>query len=111
MTAASELRARADEKYPSYRIEFEDGFTVSLKSVMKLGKAQRKDFTTSATRLATVDENEDIDALHEEFIEILAGVSDNPDTLRAKLSDEDLGFLTVLFQDYVGGLAEGTKSE
>lgn len=110
MTAISELRAKAAAKYPAYSIEFEDGATFSLKSIMELSKPERKEFSTASKRLNGLDEDEDLDGLHSEFVSILASVSNDREAVSARLGNETLGFLSVVFEEYAGSVAAGSKS-
>lgn len=110
MTALSAIEEKASELYPSYPLEIGDGTTITLKSMMDLDDTELKLFNASQKRLTAMDESEDVEKLKEEFVSILAGVSDDKARLTEILSGKTLGVLTVLFKDYAGALEEGTKS-
>jgi hypothetical protein len=111
MTALAALRAKAAEKYKPYPIEFDDGTSVTLQSILELSKDDLAAFNASSKRLSALEEDQDLDVLREEFISILAGVSSDKALTASKLEAEGLGTLTVIFEDYAGSLSEGTKSE
>lgn len=111
MSALSALRAKAAVKYPAYQLDLENGSLVTLKSVMSLDKAALKAFSESQKRLAEVDESEDLEELRQEFITVLAQVSNDPQAVKAGLDNEELGVITVIFEEYTESLNAGTKSE
>lgn len=110
MTAIAELRRKANEKYPSYSIELDEG-TVVLTGIMSLTDAQLKSFTDAQAELTKLDEGTDMAALKAGFVDLFAGVADNPVLARTALSREDLGVLTVILEEYAGALNAGAKSE
>lgn len=110
MTAIAELRRKASEKYPSYPIEVDEG-TVTLTGIMSLTDDQLKSFTEAQATLAKLDEGTDMAALKTGFVDLFAGVADNPELARTALAREDLGVLTVILEEYAGALNAGTKSE
>ena len=110
MSTASAIRAKAAAKYPAYPIDFEDGASIVLRSVMELSDNELKDFTQSSKDLSKADESDDVSELKTQFVETLAKVSDNPKMAASKLSGESLGFLTVVFTEYAEGLSAGSKS-
>lgn len=109
MTAIADLRAKAEEKYPSYPIELEAG-TVTLTGIMSLSDEQLDTFTKAQAELAKLDEGSDMLALKNGFIDLFAGVADNPELARAELVKEDLGVLAVILEEYAGALNAGAKS-
>lgn len=111
MTAFSAIQAKAADLYPSFPIDFEDGTTITLKSMMELDDVELKLFSESQKKLSELDESDDISSMREEFISILCGVSDNKTRLAEILKVQNLGVLTTLFKEYAGALKEGTKSE
>lgn len=111
MPAISALRNKSAEKYPAYPLDFENGDTVTLKSIMDLDDAALKIFSDSQKRLAEVEESDDLALLRSEFVDVLAQVSDNPEAVRRGLAKETLGVITVVFEEYTESLNAGTKSE
>lgn len=110
MTALATLRAKAAEKYKPYPIEFEDGTSVFLQSILDLPKDDLSAFNAGSKRLAALDDEEDLNALRDEFISLLSGVSSDKALTASKLDAESLGVLTVIFEEYAGALSEGAKS-
>ena len=111
MTALSALRTKAAEKYKPYELDFEDGQgPAHLKSIMDLTKEELAQFNVSQKRLSSMDESEDLEGLREEFVSALAGVADDKARVAEGLASESLGVLTVIFEEYAGSLAEGSKS-
>jgi hypothetical protein len=110
MTALATLRAKAAEKYKPYSIEFEDGTATLLQSILALGKDDLTAFNAGSKRLASLDDEEDLNALRDEFISLLSGVSEDKAATAAHLGNESLAVLTVIFEEYAGALSEGAKS-
>jgi len=111
MTALSVLRARALEKYAPYQLELDDGSIVELKSVMVLSDEELKQFTSSQKNLNTFDDEDDSFGVKSEFVSLISGVSSDRARTAEALDRESLGVLTLILEDYVGSLSEGTKSE
>lgn len=116
MTALSELRARAAEKFPGLPLEFDDGSKVVLKSLMSLSKDELKKFNDSQKRLAALEDDKDqgVDTLEKtrkELVDCLASVADDKAAARKGLSDEGLDLLSVVFEEYSTSTGDASKSE
>lgn len=112
MTALSEFRNKAIEKNKPFPIEFEDGSSVNLKSILLLDKEELKLFNASLKRLQKEDEDEtDVEQVRAEFVSTLAGVADDKKLAAKMLDKESVGTLTAVFEEYASALSEGTKSE
>jgi hypothetical protein len=110
MTALSAFRAKSAEKYQAMPLEFDDGTSVILKSIMDLTKDELKLFNDSQKRLQKSDESDDLEEVRSEFVSALAGVSSDKAATAAALDQESLGVLTQLFEAYASSLSEGAKS-
>lgn len=110
MTAIADLRRKAEEKYPSYPIELDAG-TLVLTGIMSLSDEQLTSFTKAQAELSKLDEGTDMLALKNGFVDLFAGVANNPDLARSELPKEDLGVLAVILEEYAGALNAGSKSE
>jgi len=110
MTALSVLRAKALAKYAPYQLELDDGSNVELKSVMVLSDEELKQFTNTQKTLNQLDEADDTAGVKAEFVNLISGVSSDRARTAEALDREPLGVLTVILEEYVGSLSEGTKS-
>lgn len=110
MATAAEIRARVEEKYPAYPVEF-DTETVKLQSILTLSDEKLEAFTKASAKLAKLDEENDVRALKDAFVDALSDMAENPASARPLLVNESLGFLTEVFTEYGKGLADAAKSE
>lgn len=116
MTALSELRTRAAEKFPGLPLEFDDGTSAVLKSLMSLSKDELKKFDASQKRLAALETEKDagVDVLEKtrvELVDCLVSVADDKNSARRGLSNEALDVLSVVFEEYSGTTGGAAKSE
>lgn len=111
MTALSEFRKKASEKYTPFPLELEDGTALTLKSILQLDKEELRLFNVSSKKLAALDDEEDLEALREEFVSILSGVCSNKQALADALEGESIGTLVTIFEYYAGALSDGAKSK
>lgn len=111
MSAISEIRAKAAEKYPAYTLDLDTGESVTLKSIMELDDKALADFSETQKRLTELETSEDLAGLRTEFVTALAQVSDNPTAVRENLSKETLGVVAVLFEEYTASLNDASKSK
>jgi hypothetical protein len=111
MSALSDLRKLAQEKYPSLPLDLDNGVKVELRSIMFLDDDTRDQFMAAQEALAAQDEEEDIGKLRPSFVNILSLVSDNADATRAALDQEPLAVLIVLFEEYGRTVTDAAKSE
>lgn len=110
MTALSALRAKAATKYPSFELELDGGFTVTLKSLMLLDDAELKQFNDSQKKLVAMDEEDDVEASKAVFVDILSGISSDRAATSEALDREPLGVLALLFEEYAAASGDASKS-
>lgn len=111
MTALSQFRAQSAAKYPGTPIEFDDGTSVLLKSIMDLNDDELGQFNASQKRLAALDEDQDVVALKNEFVSTLSGLSTDKAKTATELEKEALGVLTSIFKEYSTAATDAAKSE
>lgn len=110
MTALSQFRNQSAAKYPGTQITFDDGSSVTLKSMMDLNDAELKDFSDSQKRLTALDESDDVSELKGEFVATLAGLSTDKAKTATELDKEPLGVLTEIFKEYSASAQDAAKS-
>lgn len=111
MIALAALRKKADEQYPGIEMELEDGKSVTFRSVMSLSDTEMDQFTQSHKKLATLDEGDDLVALKQELVSILAGVSTDKALTAKCLDKESFGTLMLIFREYGSTTSDASKSE
>jgi hypothetical protein len=114
VTALSALREKAAARYPDYILELDEGYQVTLKSVMTLDDEELRFFNTSQKKLAELDQSDDkgeVENLKAEMVNLLSGVSSDRARTAEILNGESIGTLSILFEEYAGSLSEGAKSE
>ncbi len=110
MTAYADLMEMAETEYPSYKVEYPDSVTVTLRAILDLNDEEMAKFQEIQNKLGELDETANMAELRSEFVEILVLVSENEDIARAKLADAPLKFLVVLFKEYTKNLEDAAKS-
>lgn len=115
MTAIAELRKRAADKYPGFPIEFDNGTSTVLKSLLSLSKEELKKFDASQKRLAALEEDktEGVEVLEKtraELVDCLVSVATDKATARKGLAEEGLDLLSVVFEEYSGTANAAAKS-
>lgn len=111
MTALSQFRNQSASKYPGTPITFNDGTTVTLKSMMDLDDTELKNFSDSQKRLAALDKSEDLFLLKAEFVATLSGLSTDKAKTATELDKEALGVLTEIFKEYSASAQDAAKSQ
>ena len=102
MSAITELRKKAEAKFPGYPVDFEDGSRIILKSSANFSESEREDFDARVSEVRALENNEDAKTsdLHRLFVEALASVSDNHEKAQTELAKESVALLTVVFEEY-----------
>lgn len=102
MASILELRKKAEDQFPGYPVDFEDGSRIILKSSANFSEAERDAFNdkVEAVKALENDEGADIKAAHAAFVDSLASVSDDPDLATELLTKESTALLTVIFDEY-----------
>lgn len=112
MTAIAELRKKAAAKFDSFEIEFPNGDTVLLKSLLALDEKELGAFTAAQAKLTELDEEEtDVDVVRSQFIDCLVSVADDKRKARKLLGGESIALLMVVLEEYGASVSEATKSE
>lgn len=112
MTAISELRKKAAEKFDGYTLDFENGDTVVLKSLLGLDEKEFQKFQDSQKALTEMDEeDQEVDAVRAQFVDHLVSVADDKRKARKNLAGESIAFLMVVLEEYAGALNDAGKSE
>lgn len=112
MTAIAELRKKAAEKFDGFVLDFENGDSVRLKSLLALNEKEFDAFTKAQADLTDTDEAEDtdVDAVRARFVDCLVAVADDKRRARKNLTGESIAFLMVVFEEYAGTLNDAAKS-
>lgn len=115
MTAISELRKKAAEKFSGFDIEFDNGDKVRLKSLMELTEQELSKFQAFQEDVSKAgeedEEDQDIEAYRSKLVDGLTLVADDKRRARKGLTGESLALLLVVFEEYTEVLNSATKSE
>lgn len=112
MTAIAELRKKAAEKFDGFVLDFENGDSVRLKSLLALDEKEFEKFQASQKALTERDEEEaELDSVRAQFVDCLVSVADDKRRARKNLGGESIAFLMVVFEEYAGMLNDAAKSE
>jgi hypothetical protein len=112
MTAISEFRKLAAERYPATPIEFEDGVTINLKSPIDLNDVETTLFNARVRELTALDDDADVELseIRQLFVDLLADIADNPDLARERFVKESMSVLTAIFETVAKSAGDASKS-
>lgn len=117
-----DLRKGAEEKYPDFEIETEDGKILGFKPIFRLDKAKRKQVAEALDiekRLKELDENSDVDqpelmiSIFSDALAAAERTKGDHAALAKWAGNEDLGMWLFIFRAYSEktDLGEASPSE
>lgn len=102
MSAITELRKKAEEKFPGYPVDFEDGTSIKLKAATNFTESEREAFNERVQVIESYTKEDGVTSTqaHTDLVEALASVADDADKARVELAKESIALLYVIFDEY-----------